>query len=114
MPGPTGPRAATARPTRPAAPPPASSGPATPPPAAATTERAGRKPLPANHPLIGALERLGLGRDASWTAIQHSYRALAKVSHPDHTGDNGETMATLNQAYTSLRQARAYGLFDEG
>jgi hypothetical protein len=84
-----------------------------PPTDASITAPRPRTRVPLNHPLFPALVHLGLGADASWHDVQHAYRRLAKDAHPDHSGDDGEAMATLNAAYMALRDARRYGMFGD-
>ncbi len=69
--------------------------------------------IPLNHPLTESLSALGLDGNATWSDVQHAYRAHAKTAHPDHTGDNGEAMASINAAHHALRDSRRYGFFGD-
>lgn len=48
-------------------------------------------------------ERLGVGPDASTAEIRAAYRRLANEMHPDHGRGTGVDMASLNEAYSTLR-----------
>ena len=77
-------------------------------------EAASTRPrLTPNHPLASALHCLGLDSEATWSDVQHAYRARAKETHPDCSGDDGLAMARLNATYESLRVGRRDGLFGE-
>ena len=69
--------------------------------------------IPLNHPLTESLTTLGLDGNATWSDVQQAFRALAKTAHPDHTGDNGEAMASINAAHSALRDSRRYGFFGD-
>jgi hypothetical protein len=56
-------------------------------------------------PVSDSWRRLHLQPDAPPEVVDAAYKALARVHHPDHGGDNGH-MREINLAYDALKAAQ--------
>jgi hypothetical protein len=63
---------------------------------------------------VGEARRvLGVGDHPTWTEVRIAYRAQIQTAHPDRAGGDNHAAARLNDAFATLRRARAEGRLAE-